>query len=129
MGFIKNLAEYLLWWRQDVCVNKSMFLLCLMGLSPMDKEVRELEKARTCAFQANFRLIWAIKYRRKVLVGTVEVRLEEVLKTIASWWYGKISVGDKVSDLLLPKAEGDLLSIIEGQDLIEALKGCFYEHI
>jgi putative transposase len=28
-------------------------------------------------------LIWATKYRRKVLVGSVEVRLEEVLKTIA----------------------------------------------
>jgi putative transposase len=42
-----------------------------------------LEKARTCAFQANYHLIWATKYRRKVLVGSVEVRLEEVLKMIA----------------------------------------------
>ena len=49
----------------------------------MDKEVRDLEKARTCVFQANYHLIWATKYRRKVLVGSVEVRLEEVLKTIA----------------------------------------------
>jgi putative transposase len=54
-----------------------------IGLSPLDKEVRDLEKARTCAFQANYNLIWAIKYRRKVLVGSVEVRLQEVLKTIA----------------------------------------------
>ena len=45
--------------------------------------MRDLEKARTCAFQANYHLIWAIKYRRKVLVGSVEVRLEEVLKMIA----------------------------------------------
>jgi len=29
-------------------------------------------------------LIWAAKYRRKVLLGSVEVRLLEVLKTIAS---------------------------------------------
>ena len=43
-----------------------------------------MEKARTCAFQANYHLIWATKYRRKVLLGSVEVRLEEVLKTIAS---------------------------------------------
>ena len=43
----------------------------------------DLEKARTCVFQANYHLIWATKYRRKVLVGSVEVRLEEVLKTIA----------------------------------------------
>jgi putative transposase len=50
----------------------------------LDKEVRDLEKARTCAFQANYHLIWATKYRRKVLLGSVEVRLEEVLKTIAS---------------------------------------------
>ena len=42
-----------------------------------------MEKARTCAYQANYHLIWATKYRRKVLVGSVEVRLEEVLKTIA----------------------------------------------
>jgi putative transposase len=45
--------------------------------------VIDLEKARTCAFQANYHLIWATKYRRKVLVGSVEVRLEEVLKMIA----------------------------------------------
>jgi REP element-mobilizing transposase RayT len=42
-----------------------------------------LEKARTCAFQANCHLIWATNYRRKVLLGSVEVRLEMVLKTIA----------------------------------------------
>ncbi len=42
-----------------------------------------MEKARTCAYQANYHLFWATKYRRKVLVGSVEVRLEEVLKTIA----------------------------------------------
>jgi putative transposase len=53
------------------------------SLSPLDKEVIDLEKARTCAFQANYHLIWANKYRRKVLLGSVEVRLEEVLKTIA----------------------------------------------
>ena len=45
--------------------------------------MKDLEKARTCAFQANYHLIWATKYRRKVLLGSVEVRLEEVLKTIA----------------------------------------------
>jgi putative transposase len=45
--------------------------------------VRDLEKARTCAFQANYHLIWATKYRRKVLLGSVEVRLLEVLKMIA----------------------------------------------
>ena len=44
----------------------------------------DLEKARSCAYQANYHLIWATKYRRKVLLGSVEVRLEEVLKTIAS---------------------------------------------
>jgi putative transposase len=42
-----------------------------------------LEKAGTCAFRAGYHLIWATKYRRRVLVGAVEVRLEEVLKTIA----------------------------------------------
>jgi len=42
-----------------------------------------LEKSRRCAFQANYHLIWATKYRRKVLLGPVEVRLLEVLKMIA----------------------------------------------
>ncbi|HDQ06360.1 MAG TPA: hypothetical protein ENN36_06545 [Candidatus Bathyarchaeota archaeon] len=45
--------------------------------------MRDLEKTRTCVYQANYHLIWATKYRRKVLVGTVEIRLEEVLKMIA----------------------------------------------
>ena len=43
-----------------------------------------MEKARTCAYQANYHLIWATKYRRKVLVGSVEVRLEGILKMIAA---------------------------------------------
>ena len=54
-----------------------------LGFSPLDKEVRDLEKARTCAYQANYHLIWATKYRRKVLLGSVKVRLDELLKTIA----------------------------------------------
>jgi putative transposase len=45
--------------------------------------VKDLEKAKTCAFQANYHLIWAIKYRHKVLFGSIEVRLLEVLKMIA----------------------------------------------
>jgi putative transposase len=36
-----------------------------------------------CAYQVNYHLIWATKYRRKVLLGSVKVRLEVVLKTIA----------------------------------------------
>jgi putative transposase len=46
--------------------------------------VIDLEKARSCAYQANYYLIWATKYRRKVLLGSVEVRLLEVLKRIAN---------------------------------------------
>ena len=42
-----------------------------------------MDKTRSCAFQANYHLIWATKYRRKVLVGSGEVRLLEVLKMIA----------------------------------------------
>ena len=64
-------------------MRKSIAFECLKDLSPLDKEVNDLEKARTCAFQANYHLICATKYRRKVLVGAVEVRLEEVLKMIA----------------------------------------------
>ena len=43
----------------------------------------DLEKTKTCVFQANYHLIWAVKYRRKVLLGSVEIRLVEVLKMIA----------------------------------------------
>jgi REP element-mobilizing transposase RayT len=42
-----------------------------------------LENARTCVFQAIYHLIWVTKCRRKVLVCSVEVRLEEALKMIA----------------------------------------------
>jgi putative transposase len=45
--------------------------------------VNDLERARLCVFQVNCHLIWAIKYRRKVLLGSVKVRLYELLKTIA----------------------------------------------
>lgn len=44
----------------------------------------DLEKARTCAFQANYHLIWATERRRKVLLGAVGVRLLEVLETIVN---------------------------------------------
>jgi len=40
--------------------------------------VRELEKVRSCACQANYRLVWATKYCRKVFLGSVKVRLVEV---------------------------------------------------
>ena len=42
-----------------------------------------MDKARLCAFQANYHLIWATKCRNKVLVGPVEVRLVEVLTMFA----------------------------------------------
>ena len=60
--------------------------LCFVSLNVFhhqDKEVRDLEKARTCVYQANYHLICATKYRRRVLVRTVGDRLEEILKTIA----------------------------------------------
>jgi putative transposase len=44
--------------------------------------VIDLEKVKTCVFQANYHLIWTIKYRHKVLFGSVEVRLLEVLRMI-----------------------------------------------
>jgi len=38
----------------------------------VDKGGECLEDGRFCAFQANYHLIWATKYRRKVLKGPVE---------------------------------------------------------
>jgi putative transposase len=63
----------------------------------LDKEVRDLKKARACVFQANYRRIWATKYRRKVLLGSVEVRLEEVLKMVADQ-HGWQLMADRVHD-------------------------------
>ncbi|HVP16818.1 MAG TPA: IS200/IS605 family transposase [candidate division Zixibacteria bacterium] len=65
-------------------MRKSYVFASVNVFHQQDKEVRDLEKARTCAYQANYHLICATKYRRKVLVGTVKVRLEEILKTIAA---------------------------------------------
>ena len=48
----------------------------------MDKGGDSMVKAKTCAFQDSYPLIWAVKYRRKVLFGLVEVRLVEVLKVV-----------------------------------------------
>jgi putative transposase len=62
---------------------RSFIFFFVPSLFHQDKEVRDLEKARTCAYQANYHLICATKYRHKVLVGTVKVRLEGLLKTIA----------------------------------------------
>ena len=42
----------------------------------------DLDKARTCACQAKCHLIWATKYRRKVLDGSFRVRLEKLSKMI-----------------------------------------------
>jgi putative transposase len=38
---------------------------------------------KSCAFQANYHFIGTVKYRRSVLLGSVEVRFVEVLKEIA----------------------------------------------
>src|SRR5271157_328633 len=78
-------------------MRKSIPFVCVKGLSPFNKEVIDLEKARTCAYQANYHLICATKYRRKVLVGTVEVRLEELLKMIAVR-HGWQLLADRVHD-------------------------------
>jgi hypothetical protein len=48
----------------------------------LGKDVIGLEKARTCAFQVNYHFMWAIKCCCKVLVGLVEVGLEEVFELI-----------------------------------------------
>jgi REP element-mobilizing transposase RayT len=45
--------------------------------------VNDLERADR-VFQVNCHLIWAIKYRCKVLLDLVEVRLMEVLKKVDS---------------------------------------------
>jgi putative transposase len=42
-----------------------------------------MDKAKSCAFRTNYHFIGAVKYRRSVLLGSVEVRFVEVLKMIA----------------------------------------------
>jgi len=42
-------------------------------------EVRDLEKLEVCVFQANYRFVWVVKCRCKVLVGLVVVSLWGVM--------------------------------------------------
>lgn len=56
-----------------------------------------MKKARSCAFQVNYHLIYATKYRRRVLVGMVKVRLEEIIKDIAER-HGYELIAAKVDD-------------------------------
>jgi REP element-mobilizing transposase RayT len=53
-------------------------------LSPLDGGGDRLDKAKFCVFQASYYFIWVIECRCKVLLGSVVVRLVEVLKTIAA---------------------------------------------
>lgn len=52
-------------------------------MSLLDKEVKTWKRLGLVFTKLIIHLIWATKYRRKVLIGPVEVRLLEVLKMIA----------------------------------------------
>jgi hypothetical protein len=65
-------------------LRSSIRLYLPIGLLSLDKGVIDLEKARSCAFQAIYYLVWVTKYCCKVLLGSVEVRLLGVLKVIAA---------------------------------------------
>jgi putative transposase len=40
--------------------------------------------ARTVVYNANYHLVWTVKYRRKVLVNNVDIRLKELFYEIAA---------------------------------------------
>ena len=39
--------------------------------------------ARTCVYNVNYHIVWSVKYRRKVLNSTIELRLKEILLDVA----------------------------------------------
>ena len=42
-----------------------------------------LTHARTCVYNVNYHIVWSTKYRRKVLNSKIEVRLKEILLSVA----------------------------------------------
>jgi putative transposase len=44
---------------------------------------KPLNKARTCVFNANYHIVWSVKYRRVVLVDGVDQALKLILSAIA----------------------------------------------
>jgi len=44
---------------------------------------KELNSSRGCVYNIGYHLIWCPKYRRKVLVGDVELRFKEVVQDVA----------------------------------------------
>lgn len=44
---------------------------------------KQLTHGRTAVYNVNYHFVWCVKYRRKVLVGEIDLRLKEVLLEIA----------------------------------------------
>ena len=42
-----------------------------------------VKKGRGCVYSIQYHIVWCVKYRRKVLTGVVEEKLEEILFNIA----------------------------------------------
>lgn len=42
-----------------------------------------LTKSRTCVYNINYHIVWAVKYRHKILQGEIETYLKEELLNIA----------------------------------------------
>lgn len=43
----------------------------------------QLQRGRTTVYNVNYHIVWSVKYRRSVLVGSVENRLKELLQEIS----------------------------------------------
>lgn len=43
----------------------------------------KLKHGRTCVYNVNYHIVWSTKYRCKVLNKTIEIRLKEIINTIA----------------------------------------------
>jgi putative transposase len=49
----------------------------------MKKYKSNLTHARTCVYNANYHIVWSVKYRRQVLEGEVEKYFKNLIKEIA----------------------------------------------
>lgn len=58
----------------------------------------ELKSTKGATYNLNYHLVWCPKYRRKILVGPIAIRLPELFKEIAQKWEIQIIAQEVMPD-------------------------------
>ncbi|MBP3915270.1 transposase, partial [Clostridium sp.] len=45
--------------------------------------MKKITKARTCVYNVNYHIVWAVKYRHKILNSLIENRIKEIFNEIS----------------------------------------------